>query len=114
LREDAQAIFFMKNRFVITPSKGCNHVADGTPARLEVSIFLTKIVSPNALGFLTFLEVVFPPFDNDYLRLHEPAYQDWLQTIDYVRDKLYLPTFTLRFYMADHQCMGGLLGHCPS
>ena len=102
LREDAQAIFFMKNRFVITPSKGSNSVADGTPTRLEVSIFLTKIVPPDVLGFLTFLEVVFPPFDEDYLRPNEPAYQDWLQTIDYVKDKLYLPTLTLRVYMADH------------
>ena len=57
---------------------------------------------PNALGFLTFLEVVFAPFDGDYIRRHEPAYQNWLQTIDNARDKLHLPTLTLRVCMADH------------
>ncbi|RFU27852.1 hypothetical protein B7463_g8506, partial [Scytalidium lignicola] len=106
LRKDAQAIFFMKNRFIITPAKGCNRVADGTPARLEVSVFLTKIVPPNALCFLTYLEVVFPPYDEDYLRSCEPAYLDWLQVIDYVKDKLYLPTLTLRIHMADHYPSG--------
>jgi len=50
--------------------------------------------------------VVFPPFDEDYLRLDEPAYQDWLRTIDYVSDKLCLPTLTLRVYMADHDPCG--------
>jgi hypothetical protein len=71
-------------------SKGC------TPSRLEASIFLTSTVPPNALRFLRFLEVVFPPFDENYLHLDELAYQDWLRTIDYVSDKLCLPTLTLR------------------
>ena len=106
LQEDVQATFFMKNRFVITPSGGCNRAAECTPRRLEISIFLTSIVPRNALGFLKFLEVVFPPFDEDYLRPHEPAYQDWLRTIDYITDKLYFPTLTLRVYMADHYPSG--------
>jgi hypothetical protein len=106
MQEDVQAVFFMKNRFVITPAKGCTSVPKSTPSRLEISIFLTSIVPSNALGLLRFIEVVFPPFDEDYLRPHEPAYQDWLQTIDYVKDKLYLPTLTLRVYMADHAAHG--------
>lgn len=102
LREESQTIFFKKNRFVITPARGYKRVADSTSTRLEISIFLTEVVPPNAVGFLTYLEVVFPPFDTDYLRLRESACQDWLQTIDYVREKLYLPTLTLRVYMANH------------
>ncbi|KAI0125433.1 hypothetical protein BJ170DRAFT_637582 [Xylariales sp. AK1849] len=102
LRKDSQAVFFKKNRFVITPAHGCNRVANNTPSRLEISLFLTEIMPPDAIGFLRFLEVVFSPFDTDYLRFHEPAYQDWLQTIDYISDKLHLPTLTIQVYMADH------------
>lgn len=46
---------------------------------------------------------MFSPFDDDYLRSSEPAYLDWLQTLDYVKDKFYLPKLNLRGYMADHQ-----------
>lgn len=102
LLEDARAVFFMRNRFVITPSGGCNRPAESTPSRIEASIFLTDVVPSNALRFLRFLEVVFPPFDKDYLRPQEPAYQDWLQTIDHIKEKLHLPMLTLRVYMADH------------
>lgn len=59
------------------------------------------VVPTQALHFLRHLEVVFPPFHDDYLRPSEPAYRDWLQTIEYVRELLYLPTLTLRVYMAD-------------
>jgi hypothetical protein len=99
---DVQAVFFRKNRFVVTPSNGTNIGATSTPSRLETSNFLASVVPLKALGFIKFLEVVFPPFNDGYLRPYEPAYQDWLRTIYYVRDKLYLPTLTLRVYMADH------------
>ena len=102
LLEDARAVFFMRNRFVITPSAGCNHPAERTPIRLEASIFLIDVVPSNALRFLRFLEVVFPPFDEDYLLPHEPAYQEWLRTIDHVKEQLCLPLLTVRVYMADH------------
>jgi hypothetical protein len=106
MQGDVQAVFFMKNRFIITPVEGCTSVPESTPSRLEISVFLRNTVPSNALGFLKFIELVFPPFDEDYLRPHEPAYQDWLQTIDYVKDKLYFPTLTLRVYMADHAAHG--------
>ena len=102
LLEDAQYIFFTRNRFVITPSAGCNHPAEKTPNRLELSAFLTDVVPFNALRFLRFLEVVIPPFEDDYLRPHEPAYQDWLQTIHRIREQLCLPVLTVRVYMADY------------
>ena len=68
MQKDVQAVFFTTNRFVITPAKGCATVPESTPSRLEISIFLTTIMPSNALGFLRFIEVVFPPFDEDYLR----------------------------------------------
>ena len=94
LLKDAQAIFFMRNRFVITPSAEC------TPTRLEVSTFLTDVVPCFALCHLRFLEVVLPPFDEDHLRLHEPAYQEWLRMIEYVRGQLCLSSLTLRVFIA--------------
>ena len=36
---DARKIFFSKNRFIITSSKGPNGIAEGTPQRLEASYF---------------------------------------------------------------------------
>jgi hypothetical protein len=48
------------------------------------------------------MEIVFPPFYDDYLRPHEAAYQDWLQTIEHVSGLLNLPMLTLRVYMADY------------
>ena len=101
LLEDAQAVFWMRNRFVITPSAGCNRVATTTPTRLEVSIFLMDVVPSRSLRFLRYLEVVFPPFEEDYIRPHEPAYQEWLRTIDHIKEQLCLPLLTLRIYMAD-------------
>jgi len=109
LSVDAQAVFFARNRFIIVPSGGCTHPAKSTPTRLEVSIFLRDVVPSNALHFLKFLEVVFPPFYDDYLCPHEPAYQDWLQTIEYVRERLDLPMLTLRIYMADYILHGELV-----
>ena len=106
LLEDAQNVFFTRNRFVITPSAGCNRPADKTPNRLEVSAFLTDVVPFNVLRFLRCLEVVIPPFEEDYLRPHEPAYKDWLQTIDRVGEQLCLPTLTVRVYMADYLLHG--------
>ena len=104
-QQDCQDIFFEKNRFIITPSKGCTRTANETPTRLEIST-LTKALPVNALGYIRYLEIVFPPFDEDYLRPHEPAYQDWLEIIDYVRDKLNLSALTLRVYMADYDVHG--------
>ncbi len=102
LLEDAQAVFYMRNRFVITPSAGCSRAATTTPTRLEASIFLMDVVPSKSLYFLRYLEVVFPPFDEDYLRPNEPAYEEWLRTIDHIKEQLCLPSLTVRVYMADH------------
>jgi hypothetical protein len=52
-------------------------------------------------SLLTIIEIVFPPFEEDYLRITVPAYQEWLQTITFMRNGLNLPNLTLRVYMAD-------------
>lgn len=117
LLEEARAVFFMKNRFVVAPSAGCTRPATGIPTRLEGSIFLTNVVPFGALRYLRFLEVVFPPFDDKFLevahptsatpdpgycRPNKPAYEDWRRTIAHVKEELCLPMLTLRVYMAEY------------
>ena len=80
MREHAQATFFAFNRFIIAPSSGCHSRAEGTLARLEISLFLSDVMLRTALCWLRFLEVVIPPFNEYYFRAYEPAHQEWLQT----------------------------------
>jgi hypothetical protein len=102
LREDAQEVFFSRNRFVVTSSERFPTMPIlSTPPRLEVSLFLREALPSHTLGLLRFLEIVFPPFDHDYLRTGSSAHKDWLQTILYIRDRLNLPSLTLRVYFAD-------------
>ena len=105
LQEDARAVFFMRNRFII------NHSQDSVkhaPLRVETSIFLTDIVPLSALHFLRYLELVFPIVDDDYL-CHEPPYQDWIRTIDLVKEELCLPLLTVRIYITDYLSKGRYL-----
>ncbi|TVY87801.1 hypothetical protein LAWI1_G006900 [Lachnellula willkommii] len=102
LQQNAEAVFYAKNRFVIVPPLfECYEPVRSTPDRLDVTIFLRDFVSPEAVGFLKYLDVVFPPFYDDYLGYDEPAYQDWLQTIDHIGNLANLPMLTLRVSMAD-------------
>jgi hypothetical protein len=55
----------------------------------------------SVLRILRFGEIVFPPFEEDYLRITEPAYQQWLQTVTLMKELLNFPNFTLRVHMAD-------------
>ena len=104
---DARNIFFSKNRFIITSSKGPNCIAEGTPQRLEASIFLISVVPFTSLRYLRSIELVFPPFEKDYLRATDPAYSDWLQTINYVKNELCTPMLNLHVHMADPQTENG-------
>jgi hypothetical protein len=99
-RDLAMEVFFSENRFVITPPEYCDTPAIYTPEDLEAFIFFAHAVPRNALRFLRFVEIVFPPFKNDYLRANEPAYQEWLQTVTLMKSELNLPGLTLRVYMA--------------
>jgi hypothetical protein len=77
LQEDAQEVFFGRNRFIIVPPTGCTFpVVESTPARLGISIFLRDVLPWQVLPLLRSLEIVFPPFHDDYLRPQEPTYQD--------------------------------------
>ena len=76
------------------------------PTRLEVSVFLLDVVPRTALYWLRFLEVVIPPFDENYFRAQEPANQEWLQTIDHVKEKLNLSSLTVRIYIAEWKSSG--------
>ena len=106
MREHAQATLFAFNRFIITSSSCCHILAESTPARLEVSLFLLDVMPRTALYWLRFLKVVIPPFDEDYFRAHEPAHQEWLQTIDHVKGKLKLPSLIVRIYMIEWKSNG--------
>lgn len=73
LCEDARAVFFSMNHFIIAPVNGCIEPAE-TPDDLEILTFLKDTLPPTALHYLKSLEIVFPPFRDDYLRPHEQAY----------------------------------------
>ena len=97
LLADARAVFFLRNRFIIRPA--C-YLDEQASSRIPVSIFLTEILPSNALCLLRDLELVFPIAAHQYLHPYEPAYQDWIRTIDLVKEQLCLPLLTVRLYMA--------------
>ena len=104
--EVVREVFLNANRFVIVPEGGgdwvtCRDVVDHSPERMPAAIFLTQVVPRGALRHLRFLEVVFPPFRTPWMLAHEPAYQQWQEAIEIVRDHLTLPALTLRVYFAD-------------
>lgn len=102
----ARILFFSTNRFIITSSNGPTAIAETTPERLEASVFLTDVVPFTSLRWLRSVELVFPPFEDDYLRATEPAYSDWLQTTDYFKNQLNLPMMDLHMHMADPETYG--------
>ncbi len=106
--EDAREVFLSANRFVIVPEGNNTHEATGkivdhSPERMHAANFLTQVVPRCALRHLRSLEVVFPPFRTPWMLAHEPAYQQWQEAIEIVRDHLTLPVLTLRVYFADRR-----------
>ena len=103
--EIAREVFLGANRFVVVPEGGgwltCRYAVDRSPERMPAAIFLTWVVPRGALRHLRFLEVVFPPFRTPWMLSHEPAYQQWQEAIEMVRDHLTLPALTLRVYFAE-------------
>ncbi len=129
--DDARFVFFSQNRFIVndTLASHAPYIAfdvfktikvpvhhefwemddyihaqppNSYPAeRFAASHFLRHIVPTNCLGYLRFLEIVFPPY-NHACWPHEdhPALQDWVATIDWVRNKINTPGLTLRLTMA--------------
>lgn len=106
LREEALKVFFGGNRFVVIPKEGCTLPTRSTPDRLEVSVFLREIVPTQALSYLRFLEIVFPPFDGDFLAQDTPAFQDWIDLLNFLKIKLTPSRLTLRVHFADYDSTG--------
>lgn len=74
------------------------------PARLEASIFLCDFMAPDMLYHLRSLELVFPLIEGKepgYISANSPAHHDWTEAIAYARDKLNLPSLTIRIYFQD-------------
>jgi len=69
--------------------------------RFEASIFLQDIIPAHFLPRLRFLEVVFPPLDEEYLSPRCSALHDWDNTIDNIMKKLDRPNLKVRIYFAD-------------
>ncbi|EAQ83070.1 predicted protein [Chaetomium globosum CBS 148.51] len=77
--------------------------------RFAASQFLREVVPADCLGYLRFLELVFPPYNHEcWPHDGHPALQDWIDTLDWVEDKINTPAITLRLTMA------GLRGWSPA
>ena len=100
MRKDATEIFYSKNYFVILPRGGYYEPALATPDRVEASLFLARVPS-YVVRYLRSVEIVFPAFEEDYLRSDEKGYQDWLNTIDYIAKHANLSELSLTIYMSD-------------
>jgi hypothetical protein len=131
LLEDARFVFFSRNNFAVSdtlagtdpdeafnllntfemPTHGRYWMMDewtrarpprSYPAdRVAASQFLREVVPAGCLGYLRFLEFVFPPYNQDCWPHDEhPALQDWVETIYWIKDKINIPGITLRLTMA--------------
>ncbi|KAH6626572.1 hypothetical protein B0J18DRAFT_464568 [Chaetomium sp. MPI-SDFR-AT-0129] len=69
--------------------------------RFAATKFLREVVPADYLGYLRFLELVFPPYNHEcWPHDGHPALQDWIDTLDWVKDKINAPAITLRLVMA--------------
>ena len=101
LAREAQDVFFSNNKFIITPIDGCGRAPTTILPRFEASTFMQEIIPSQCLHLLRFLEIVFPPLDEEYLAPRGSALKDWEHTMEHLQDKLNLPSLTLRVYFAD-------------
>ncbi|KAH6623809.1 hypothetical protein F5144DRAFT_372159 [Chaetomium tenue] len=69
--------------------------------RFAASQFLREVVPAHCLGYLRFLELVFPPYNHEcWPHDGHPALQDWMDTLDWAKDRINTPGITLRLTMA--------------
>ena len=69
--------------------------------RFAASQFLRDVVPANGLEYLRFLELVFPPYnDQCWPQDGHLALQDWAHTLNWAKSKLSIPSLTLRLTMA--------------
>lgn len=117
LREDAQAVFFSGNRFVVHDRSSELKLTHGIPEassrsaagaggypgpRLGASSFLRRVVPQGCLGHLRFLELVFPPYPPAVWPAGDhTALTDWDETVEWARTRLNVGGLTVRLVMAD-------------
>jgi hypothetical protein len=124
LSQEAQYVFFSRNRFIIHDYKACpvwyvpslqqrsspglgelpNSLECGSYPfeKFAASEFLRDVVPTSALAHLRFLELVFPPYASaTWPRPEHPAARDWLSTVAWLRGRLNLPGLTLRVVAMD-------------
>ncbi|KAK3368476.1 hypothetical protein B0H63DRAFT_534715 [Podospora didyma] len=110
LCDDARAVFFSGNRFVvhdylyISPFTAPDPDGEYPGDRFAASQFLRDVVPAGCHRYLRFLELVFPayshrrwPRDDD----HHPALRDWRDTVEWLRPRINDPVLTLRVVMSE-------------
>lgn len=105
VRQDALQVFYGLNRFVVAPDSGETWEAvSSPPCRLPISIFLSELVPKDAFQHLRFLEIVFPPFGHSepctYCPRHSPEWNDWVKTLEDIKDRLNIAKLTIRVHFA--------------
>ena len=108
---DALRVFYSENRFVVNANGSPWHDADAVDC-LPASIFLTSAVPESCLKYLRNLDFVFPSLGkiNSYCTPQTPAWENWVRTLDYVKDKLHLSNINLRVTFAKWH-PGSFAGH---
>jgi hypothetical protein len=101
MRRCALEIFYSRNQFVLDPQEGRRTPVHSTPERVEASLFLRDLMPVSAIHHLRSLEIVFPPFEGDYLPSDSAGYRDWITTISYLAEHANLPQLTLKVLMSD-------------
>ncbi|KAJ4418789.1 hypothetical protein N0V82_005354 [Gnomoniopsis sp. IMI 355080] len=107
LYHDAQAVFFAQNRIIVRShdGPGSTQLTDiqrfAILGRYPASAFLRGGIAPSSLRYLRFLDLVFPPVDHE-TSMTTPALTDWLETLDWARNKLDRPRLTIRLEITDY------------
>jgi hypothetical protein len=100
LRDDCIAVFFKRNRFIITHPRPPHEQAD---TRLDASVFLTDVVPSMAFRHIRFLEVVFPHFPPQVIFHNSPrVLSDWEHVLRSRAEFLSSPKLTIRLYFPNH------------
>ena len=126
MRDEALAVFFSSNRFVIEllphdPLEDPDPIEDDDPvgALLEkpfsfrLVLFLQETIPRQALGYLRYLELVINPLisSGEVAELDEDGLSDWTITIeDILNQECSVHLLTLRVYMGDFRNYGSDYG----
>ncbi|KAH8899742.1 hypothetical protein GQ53DRAFT_602156, partial [Thozetella sp. PMI_491] len=106
LYKDAQFVFFSENRFVVHDFR--SHPPYVTPPGVypykcfAATTFLKEVVPDNCLGYIRFLDIVFPPFSHhDWPEDGSETLQDWSALVNWMETEMNVAGLTLRLVMAD-------------